>query len=736
VTVALLGVRHHGPGSARAVVSALDELRPDAVLVEGPADADPLLGLVGHEGLRPPVALLAHAADDPSRAAFWPFASFSPEWQALTWAARAGVPARFCDLPAAHSLATDSRTDGAAPSAIRTDPLALLAGAAGYDDPERWWDDVVEQRLSGAPPFAAVAEAMTELRGAVPRPPGDDGAQEERREAWMRQVLRRTLKAGAERVAVVCGAWHVPALATLGPAAPDARLLTGLPRRRAVVTWVPWTHSRLAAASGYGAGVDSPGWYSHLFGASDRPVARWLTGVARELRTEDLPVSSSHVIEAVRLAETLATLRHRPLAGLAEVQEATLSVLCEGDPVRLELVTRRLVVGEALGSVPAEAPTVPVAADLHARARRLRLKQDPSARELDLDLRGGTDLERSRLLHRLLALEVPWGRPSVDLRRSTGTFRETWTLRWYPGLEVSLVEASTWGTTVEAAATARVLDRARSASSLAEVSGAVETCLLADLGGAVAGVVSALAERSALAADSTALMDALPALARSVRYGDVRGTDVDALRTVVDSVLTRTCVGLPAVVTSLDDDGAAELRTRLDGVTSALGLLDRADLRDRWLDTLDAESRRPDLHGLVAGRMDRTLYDAGRLDVDETHRRLGLVLTVGTPPAHGADYVEGFFAGGGLLLVHDDSLLELVDSWIGGVPADTFTEVLPLLRRTFGAFARPERRSVADRVGRLGSAAPSVRESSSPDLDEERARAVLPVVHTLLGVRS
>jgi hypothetical protein len=231
-------------------------------------------------------------------------------------------------------------------------------------------------------------------------------------------------------------------------------------------------------------------------------------------------------------------------------------------------------------------------------------------------------------------------------------------------------------------------------------------------------------------------MDALPALARSVRYGDVRGTDVDALRTVVDSVLTRTCVGLPAVVTSLDDDGAAELRTRLDGVTSALGLLDRADLRDRWLDTLDAESRRPDLHGLVAGRMDRTLYDAGRLDVDETHRRLGLVLTVGTPPAHGADYVEGFFAGGGLLLVHDDSLLELVDSWIGGVPADTFTEVLPLLRRTFGAFARPERRSVADRVGRLGSAAPSVRESSSPDLDEERARAVLPVVHTLLGVRS
>ena len=147
-------------------------------------------------------------------------------------------------------------------------------------------------------------------------------------------------------------------------------------------------------------------------------------------------------------------------------------------------------------------------------------------------------------------------------------------------------------------------------------------------------------------------------------------------------------------------------------------------------------SRRSDLHGLVAGRLDRTLYEAGRLDGDETRRRLGIVLTVGTPPGNGAAYVEGFFAGGGLLLVHDEALLRLVDAWIGGIPADTFTEVLPLVRRTFGAFARPERRAVADRVRSLGGRAPAVREPSSPDLDEERARNVLPVVHALLGMRS
>jgi hypothetical protein len=37
--VFLFGIRHHGPGSARRLVEALDALEPVAVLIEGPADA-------------------------------------------------------------------------------------------------------------------------------------------------------------------------------------------------------------------------------------------------------------------------------------------------------------------------------------------------------------------------------------------------------------------------------------------------------------------------------------------------------------------------------------------------------------------------------------------------------------------------------------------------------------------------------------------------------------------------
>ncbi|MFI5491573.1 DUF5682 family protein, partial [Actinoplanes sp. NPDC051859] len=101
------GIRHHGPGSARAVVQELDRHPPSILLVEGPPEADDLVHWVAHAGLEPPVALLGYAADDPRRSAFWPFAVFSPEWQAISWAVRNGVPVRFFDLPYAYRLADD-----------------------------------------------------------------------------------------------------------------------------------------------------------------------------------------------------------------------------------------------------------------------------------------------------------------------------------------------------------------------------------------------------------------------------------------------------------------------------------------------------------------------------------------------------------------------------------------------------------------------------------------------------
>ncbi|MDH6680274.1 hypothetical protein M2284_004500 [Rhodococcus sp. LBL1] len=725
--VRVFGIRHHGPGSARAVLRALDAFEPDTVLIEGPADADTLVPLAMDDQLRPPVALLGYAANDPARAAFWPLAVFSPEWQALRWAVFHDADVRFCDLPATLALAADRAADEAA----RPDPLTALAAAAGYDDFEQWWDTVVESRSPGdeddpTEAFDAITEAMAALRDGV-----DLDDHTARREAHMRQVLRATIKAGALRIAVVCGAMHAPALAgRLGPAAPDARLLRGLPKVKASLTWVPWTHSRLSVASGYGAGIVSPGWYEHLFTAPDDTVARWLTRVARVLRAEDLPVSSAHVIEATRLADTLAALRDRPLPGLAEVTEATRAVLCDGDELLLDLVTRRLVVGESLGEVPDSTPTVPLEADLQARSKSLRLKRSPSDKELNLDLRTDLDRQRSQLLHRLRLLEVDWAAPTQSTVRSTGTFRETWKLRWRPELAVAVVEAARWGTTVVTAAEAVVRDQAaRPDVTLAEVTGLLEQALLADLRDTVADLLDAVDTAAALDHDVAHLMAALPALVRTLRYGDVRGTDLSALDRVVDALLVRICAGLPAAVTGLDADAADALRGALDDVHAALTLRDDPASTERWLDTLTTLAGRDDVDGLLTGRTVRLLRDVGRLDTADTTARVGRALSAGVAAAAKARWIDGFAGGSGLLLVHDRDLLALIDTWVSELHADEFLDALPALRRTFGGFGPAERRTLGEilRDGRRAAA-------TDVALDTDRGGHALTATALILGI--
>lgn len=752
MSVAVLGIRHHGPGSARSVVAELERVRPATVLIEGPSDADPLLRLAADPTMVPPVALLAYDTAAPRISAFWPYAVFSPEWQALQWAAANQVPVRFCDLPSGAFLTTPrapKAADDAPPAEpdqddgpdpfrpVRDDPIGMLATAAGYDDPERWWDDVIEYRLDGQSPFDALTEAMAELRQHTAPPPPAERLREQRREAYMRHTLRAAVKQTDGPVAVVCGAWHSPALTgPLPPASADAAVLRGMPRRKTTLTWVPWTHSRLAAASGYGAGVTSPGWYHHLFTAPDQVVTRWLTRVAGVLRSHDLPVSSAHVIEAVRLAETLASLRGRPLAGLAEVTEATSSVLCEGDETAVAYVQHDLVVGELLGEVPEDAPSVPLEVDLRATARSLRLKIEPLDKPITLDLRKDNDRAKSVLLHRLVTLGIDWGGYREDDVRGTGTFRETWTLRWRPELSVSIIDAAQWGTTVAAAARAKVIDTARTAPDLRTVTGAVQQVLLSDLPDALPEVLAILEAKAALDVDVSRLMAAVPALVRAVRYGDVRGTDTASMSAVVDALLVRICAGLPAAVASLSDDAAGELRAQLDAVHQALALHAQTEsgpaTRERWITTLTQLAERRDLHGLLAGRIVRLLVDAGVLPEIEAARRLSAHLSVGISPSDKAAWAEGFLSGSGLLLVHDRELLAVLDGWVRGLDGDDFLDVLPLLRRTFGEFSPAERSNIADSLKRLAGGPGRARVADEP-VDPDRAAGALRTAAAILA---
>jgi hypothetical protein len=755
--VHVLGIRHHGPGSARSVAEALATIRPDLVLVEGPPELDPVIPLVADSGMIPPVAALIYAADQPRLATFYPLAEFSPEWVAFRWAHSVGIPVRAIDLPAAHSFAlhaarvgtdddTDNETDidaGAAqPSPAqqpyRPDAVSMLARAAGYSDAERWWEDAVEHRTSDPiDRFAAITDAIAEIRAVDGRPAGHpDVVENTRREAAMRRLLRAAMREGHARIAVVCGAYHAPALvpANFPAATADNKLLAGLPKTKVAVTWVPWTSDRLRLATGYGAGVTAPGWYQHLFAhwTAQDPAAdvatTWLVRVARTLRQENLDASTASVVEASRLAATLAAVRGRPSPGLVELDDAAQAVLCDGSPLPLALVRRELTIGPGLGSVPESVPTVPLAADLAATQRRLRLQPKAMEEVVAIDLRKPAQLARSVLLHRLTLLGVDWGTPA-DTGRTTGTFKEAWTLRWQPELAVAVVEAGRYGTTIAAAAAACVAERAQGSGTLAALSELLEGCLLADLPDGIGSVVAVLAERTAVQQDVAPLLESIAPLARTCRYGNVRGVDVTGVHTILDATVVRACVGLPVACAGLDDAAAEAMRRAMDSAQHGLSLLPDLPLDD-WHRALAAVAGSDRIHGSVAGRATRLLLDAGLVERDEVAARLSRRLSIATPAPEAAAWLDGFLSGDAVLLIHDRHLLQIIDDWVAGVREDMFDDVLPLLRRTFSGFSRPERREIGEQLSQ-GQGPARGPEAAEPNLG--RAGPAIRTMARILG---
>src|SRR5262249_35128536 len=200
--VSILGIRHHGPGSAALLRKALDVLDPAYVLVEGPPEGDDLIQYIADPDLKPPVAMLLHAADEASLASFMPFAEFSPEWQAVQWALKRGRPVRFIDWPAAVSLALRKAVQEnpeSAPPEQRADALDLLASAAGYEDGESFWNGLIEQHGSSGQEalsvFASIETAMTEARAQEGvEQSSQESTRNQQREAFMRTAIRAALK--------------------------------------------------------------------------------------------------------------------------------------------------------------------------------------------------------------------------------------------------------------------------------------------------------------------------------------------------------------------------------------------------------------------------------------------------------------------------------------------------------------------------------------------------------------
>lgn len=720
----VLGIRHHGPGSAKHLDRVLRSMQPDIVLIEGPPEGTELLHMALSLDMVPPVALLVYQPAALQKASFYPFAAFSPEWLAIQFALEYEVPVRFIDLSVAHRWDKDSETEDAVRSG---DPLSEIARQAGYQDGESWWEDVIEQNYSSENLFEGICELMGEVRKSHPE--WEKDLHNLRREAFMRKGIRQSIKEGYENIAVVCGAYHAPALQHLPTASSDQKRLKGLKRTKTSATWIPWTYERLSYQSGYGAGVLSPAWYEmvHDISPEDLPT-HWMTHAAHLFRSEDLDASPAHVIEAVRLAETLAQLRGKQVPRLEELREAVQTVFCGGETAPMALVEKKLIIGDKMGQVTDEAPAFPLQRDIQQQKKRLRLKNKTVDKPLDLDLRKPRDLEKSQFLHRLSMLDIPYGK-FKEGRIRTSTFHEYWQLDWQPTCELKIIEAATFGNTLLEACQIRVKQALADQPHLPTLTQWMERVFLADLAAALPGMVAQMETQVALSADISHLMEALPPLVNVRRYGNVRQTDGELVAQVIHGLVPRVVVGLPDACAHLDQEHGEKLFELIQRVHKALQILDSEAYLTDWMGAISQLTEHSNVYRKIAGLAVRMLLDKGEIDPEVAASHMSLALSAASDPETSVVWLEGFLEGSGLLLIHNATLWRILDGWLGSLKGESFQEVLPLLRRTFAAFTPPERQQ----MGQLAKTGKQIQTAQGFTLDEVRIEQVVPLLERIFG---
>lgn len=733
----VFGIRHLSPAGAYYVRDFLDRADPELVLIEGPADFTDLIDDLGAEEVKPPVAVMAYTKELPIRTILYPFAEYSPEYQALLWAKEHGRRCRFCDLPSQVFLgmrAAKEAKEGALPAqegqqaaereadqsqgGSRTeefDVYRALDSQCQDKDHETFWERTMEQAGDAAGYEAGAREFGRSLRQMEQRG-ARDYAENLVREAYMRRQIEGAVKEGTtpEKIAVITGAYHIEGI--LGSDLPMTdKEEKALPRLESMKTLMPYSYYRLSEHSGYGAGNRAPAYYEYLWKGllrkePDYGARRYLTGLASFQRNHGGLVSSAEVLEAARLSQALADLHNGRIPALRDLRDAAVTCMGHGSFSELALAAADTEIGTRIGSLPGGVSQTSIQSDFYEKLKDLKLEKYKSvtAAELSLDLRENLrvktkksaflDLERSFFLHRLRVLGIQFA-SIQSVRQDNATWAEQWSLRWTPEAEIQIVEAVLKGDTVEQAAAFELKNKLEENQSIARIAEIVEQAFYCGMPVMVSAALEHLQAMAVDGAGVTELADTAGSLSVVIQYGDIRRLDRRPLIPILSQLFLRACLILPQECAC--DDGAAgplaSAVSRLQTVSVAHDFLDR----ERFLDVLGQIAARDDLNTRLSGLAASILLEQGVMDSEELGREVERRLSRGIPAELGAGWFAGLSSRNHYALIARLTLWEKLSGYLDELDQEEFKRALLFLRRAFADFSSMEKNQIAENLGEI-----------------------------------
>jgi hypothetical protein len=731
----VFGVRHLSPTGAWHLHRFLDRIRPRVVLIEGLDDAAGLIPDIVRPDTKPPIAILAYTDSQPVRTLVYPFARYSPEYQALVWAHQHDVRALFIDLPSDVFLGlqdleaeraqrernkggegTDEPKDAPPQNLWRPERhesiYQRIAARCGEPDYDTYWERRFEHNLEEDSYRLAAFELGKELRAEDDPPLWR--AENLVRESYMRRRIAEVLSSGVKpnEIVAIVGAFHASVLGSDQPAMTDDELKR-LRRRSSKLTLMPYSYFKLSTQSGYGAGNHAPAYFELLWDSLQAPDLTELPGaylaqIARHLRDQGTHRSTAEVIEGVRLAQTLAALHDGTAPTLRDLRDAAVTLIGHGEPLAVRNALADVDIGSSIGALPKGVSQTSIQEDFEREMARLKLEKHKTTQkvEMALDLRENRnvasveaaflDLNRSSFFHRLRLLDIPFAAP-LATRQESATWAERWQLQWTPQSEIALVEAVLLGETVELATSFKFKTLLEAATTVAQAAGLVTAACQCGLMKSMDLARQRLQELASGTSEFKTIAHAAFQLSQTVRYGDVRRFDPAPLLPLIDELFVSGALALHAAA-NCDNEAAEDMVIAMEELNRvSLEHHDRVD-EELWLTRLRALADADDRNPLLSGFACATLLERNLIDNEDLVREVSRRLSPGVPADLGAGWFEGLAKRNRYALLARQALWEALTAYIEALDDEQFKRALVFLRRAFGVFSPREKRQICENL--------------------------------------
>lgn len=725
----VFGVRHLSPAGAYHLRSFLDEVKPKKILIEGPSDFTELIADLTDKRVKPPVAVMAYTTQAPILSILYPFAVYSPEYQALIWGKEHGCECQFMDLPSQVFLALQEMHEKREQEKIMETGVETphdgmegtesiynaLDQASGEDGHETFWEHVLEHSETPLAYLRGASEFGYQIREWTKQNLWEQ-AETTLRESYMKRQIEDAIKEGIEpeKLVIVTGAYHVKGLLEEAEPMSDAQI-KALPSLESRQTLMPYSYYRLSARSGYGAGNKAPAYYELLWQSLrqqrlEYTAHAYLTKLAAFQRKNGNPVSSAEVIEAVRLAGTLAELHGYHVPSLRDLRDAAITCMGHGQFSELALAVADTEIGTKIGSLPEGVSQTSVQSDFYQNLERLRLTKykTVTAEELQLDLRekltvksekaAFLDLERSFFLHRLRVLGISFA-VMQNVSQEKATWAEKWILRWTPEAEIQIVETVLKGDTIAQAASFELQERIEKEKNITVAASVIEEAFFCGMPASVRYATRVLQEMAVDAASIQEIAKTARSLSIAIQYGDIRRLDAAPLLPLLSQLFLRACLIFPD--SCICDDAASK------SVSEAMESINEVVLHhdfleeERWIQVLEVIAQRDDLNTKLSGFAAAILLERGKMDSVELGREVERRLSRGIPAELGAGWFEGLALKNHYALIARMTLWEKLSDYMDTLDEEEFKRALVFLRRAFADFSSAEKNDIAENLGEI-----------------------------------